>query len=155
MVRDDQPDAREGQAGRCGVAERLAVPLKPGNAGEGRGLSSRQTQDVLRDLGIGQDTAHGTFDRPSSADEFSLGESGGNCQEQLRRAVSREMKAGSLAMNNKTPPDDGAIDSEQRERATLRRLLATPPDHKTNVKPGASPKKRGRPLKDPSYEWKA
>ena len=30
-VRDDQPDAREGQAGRAGVAERLAVPLKPGN----------------------------------------------------------------------------------------------------------------------------
>ena len=33
VVRDDQPDAREGQAGRCGVAERLVVPLKPGNAG--------------------------------------------------------------------------------------------------------------------------
>src|SRR5258705_6550482 len=36
-VRDDQPDAREGQAGRRGVAERFAVPLKPGNAGEGKG----------------------------------------------------------------------------------------------------------------------
>src|ERR1700726_1001555 len=35
--RDDQPDAREGQAGRAGVAERLAVPLKPGNAGGGKG----------------------------------------------------------------------------------------------------------------------
>src|SRR5436305_15092937 len=34
---DDQPDAREGQAGRRGVAERLAVPLKPGNAGGGKG----------------------------------------------------------------------------------------------------------------------
>src|SRR5438094_3326115 len=34
---DDQPDAREGQAGRAGVAERLAVPLKPGNAGGGKG----------------------------------------------------------------------------------------------------------------------
>lgn len=32
-----QPDAREGKAGRCGVAERLAVPLKPGNAGRGKG----------------------------------------------------------------------------------------------------------------------
>ena len=29
MIRDDQPDAREGQAGRTGVAERLVVPLKP------------------------------------------------------------------------------------------------------------------------------
>src|SRR5271168_5232160 len=37
VVRDDQPDAREGQAGRCGVAERLVVPLKPGNAGGGKG----------------------------------------------------------------------------------------------------------------------
>ena len=37
MVRDDQPDAREGQAGRRGVTERFAVPLKPGNAGGGKG----------------------------------------------------------------------------------------------------------------------
>ena len=37
MNRDDQPDAREGQAGRGGVAERLVVPLKPGNAGGGKG----------------------------------------------------------------------------------------------------------------------
>jgi hypothetical protein len=50
----DQPDAREGQAGRAGVAERLVIPLKPGNPGEGRGLSSRPTQDAVRDLGIGQ-----------------------------------------------------------------------------------------------------
>jgi hypothetical protein len=32
--RDDQPDAREGQAGRPGEAERFVVPLKPGNAGD-------------------------------------------------------------------------------------------------------------------------
>jgi hypothetical protein len=37
VVRDDQPDAREGQAGRGGVAERLAVLMKPGNAGGGKG----------------------------------------------------------------------------------------------------------------------
>src|SRR6202163_2697268 len=37
VVRDDQPDAREGQAGRPGVAERFAVLLKPGNAGGGKG----------------------------------------------------------------------------------------------------------------------
>src|SRR3954467_13918496 len=37
VVRDDQPDAREGQAGRPGVTERLVVPLKPGNAGGGKG----------------------------------------------------------------------------------------------------------------------
>ena len=37
MVRDDQPDAREEQAGRRGDAERFAVPVKPGNAGGGKG----------------------------------------------------------------------------------------------------------------------
>src|SRR6202158_843790 len=30
---DDQPEAREGQAGRPGVAERFVVPRKPGNSG--------------------------------------------------------------------------------------------------------------------------
>jgi hypothetical protein len=30
VVRDDQPDAREGQAGRCGETEGFVVPLKPG-----------------------------------------------------------------------------------------------------------------------------
>ena len=34
---DGQPDTREGQAGRIGVAERPVVPGKPGNAGGGKG----------------------------------------------------------------------------------------------------------------------
>src|SRR6516162_9842922 len=37
VIRDDQPDAREGQAGRTGVAERPVVSLKPGNAGGEKG----------------------------------------------------------------------------------------------------------------------
>jgi hypothetical protein len=32
-----QLEAREGQAGPYGVTDRLAVPLKPGNAGGGKG----------------------------------------------------------------------------------------------------------------------
>jgi hypothetical protein len=36
-------------------------------------------------------------------------------------------------------------ESEQRFAETLKRVLATPPDHKT--KPGASLKRRGRPPK--------
>jgi hypothetical protein len=35
--KDDQPEAREGQDGRPGVAERFVVPRKPGNAGGGKG----------------------------------------------------------------------------------------------------------------------
>jgi len=37
VVGDDQPDSGDGQAGRLGVAERFAVPMKPGNAGGGKG----------------------------------------------------------------------------------------------------------------------
>ena len=33
----DQLATRERQAGPCGVAERLAVPVKPGNSGGGKG----------------------------------------------------------------------------------------------------------------------
>jgi hypothetical protein len=37
VIKDDQPDAREGQAGRPGVAERFVLPMKPDNAGGGKG----------------------------------------------------------------------------------------------------------------------
>ena len=37
MVKDDQPDAREGRSGRLRVADRLVVLKKPGNAGGGKG----------------------------------------------------------------------------------------------------------------------
>src|SRR5208282_4232491 len=52
VIRDDQPDAREGQAGRSGVAERLAVLMKLGNAGGGKGpqfkagAESGDTQEI-------------------------------------------------------------------------------------------------------------
>ena len=36
-ARDLQPDAREGQAGLPGVADRPVVPPTPGNAGRGKG----------------------------------------------------------------------------------------------------------------------
>ena len=51
MVSDDQPEAREGQAGRPGVAERFVVPRKPGNAGGGKGPQFKTAQDVVKDLG--------------------------------------------------------------------------------------------------------
>jgi len=38
VVQDNQPDAREGQAGRVRVAERPVVLRKPGNAGRGKGI---------------------------------------------------------------------------------------------------------------------
>jgi hypothetical protein len=35
-IRDDQPEAREGEAGRSGVAEGPVVPMKPRNGGGGK-----------------------------------------------------------------------------------------------------------------------
>src|SRR5260221_8016158 len=46
---DDQLEAREGQAGRLGVAERFVVPLKPGNAGGGKGPQFKT--DAIREEG--------------------------------------------------------------------------------------------------------
>ena len=57
VVSDDQPDAREGQAGRFGVAERPVVPRKPGNAGGGKGpqfkvgAGSGEVQEIGETLG--------------------------------------------------------------------------------------------------------
>src|SRR5713101_1670437 len=49
--RDDQPDAREGQAGRLGETEGSAVPLKPGNVGGGKGPQFKT--DATRSEGPG------------------------------------------------------------------------------------------------------
>ena len=47
----NQPEAREGQAGRLGVAERFVVPLKLGNAGGGKGPQFKT--DAIRGEGHG------------------------------------------------------------------------------------------------------
>src|SRR3974390_2821896 len=52
VIRDDQPDAREGQAGRHGEAERSVVPLKLGNAGGGKGPQFKT--DAIRGEGPGR-----------------------------------------------------------------------------------------------------
>ena len=46
--RASQPDAREGQAGPCGVADRLAVPRKPSNVGGGKGPDFGSASEVAR-----------------------------------------------------------------------------------------------------------
>jgi hypothetical protein len=56
VVSDDQPEAREGQVGRLGVAERFAVPLKPGNAGGGKGPQFKT--DAIRGEGPGDWAAY-------------------------------------------------------------------------------------------------
>ena len=51
VARDGQPDAREGQAGRPGESERSIVPMKPGNAGGGKGPQFKT--DAIRGEGHG------------------------------------------------------------------------------------------------------
>jgi hypothetical protein len=50
VIREDQPEAREGQAGHLGVTERFVVLLKPGNAGGGKEpqfkIDARRSEDV-------------------------------------------------------------------------------------------------------------
>jgi len=54
VLRDEQPDAREGWDGRGGVAERPVVPGKPGNAGGGKGPQFKaNASQVVRDRGLG------------------------------------------------------------------------------------------------------
>jgi hypothetical protein len=43
-----QRDAREGQAGPCGVADRLVVPTKPGNAGGGKEPDFGSVREVVK-----------------------------------------------------------------------------------------------------------
>ena len=53
MVSDDQPEAREGQARRPGVAERFVVLRKPGNSGGGKGPQFKTDATSGEDLEIG------------------------------------------------------------------------------------------------------
>src|SRR4029450_13677702 len=66
--RDCQPDAREGQAGPSGKADRPIVPAKPLTPGEGRGLSSstdatsgesQEIGDEPTNSGLGSEAADG------------------------------------------------------------------------------------------------
>src|SRR5438445_4735000 len=58
-VGDDQPDADDGQAGRIGVTERFVLPLKPGNAGGGKGPQFKTNAASSEDVEIGQPSNYG------------------------------------------------------------------------------------------------
>jgi hypothetical protein len=50
-------------------------------------------------------------------------------------------------MSDKESDQYDEKETARREDAALKRLLATPPDHKPKAKTGASPKKHGRRAK--------
>jgi hypothetical protein len=51
----DQLATRERKAGPCGMAERLVVPMKPGNSGGGKGPQLKETQEATKDREIGDE----------------------------------------------------------------------------------------------------
>ena len=73
MVRDDQPDAREGQAGRCGKSERFVVPLKPGNAGGGKDPDFWNAFEDGEDRVIGDEPGNTGKDQDLSEEALSQG----------------------------------------------------------------------------------
>ena len=77
VVRDDQPDAREGQAGCPGVAERFAVPRKPGNAGGGKGPQFKT--DAIRGEG------------PGDSATYQLRNLSRNCRRRCTRKLRRKL----------------------------------------------------------------
>src|SRR6202048_4363042 len=87
VIRDDQPDAREGQAGRAGVAERLVVPLKLGNAGGGKRPQFKTNATSGEGPGIGQPSNSETC---SKAAEGVARESEGRSRLSLLRAVRQD-----------------------------------------------------------------
>ena len=59
MIRSwDQPVTRESQAGLFGVAERFVVPMKPGNAGGGKGPQLETNARSDKDGGIGDEPSN-------------------------------------------------------------------------------------------------
>ena len=67
VVSDDQPNAREGQVGRHGVAEGFVVPLKPGNAGGGKGPQFKT--DAIRGEGTWR---LGNLSTPTSVQKLQM-----------------------------------------------------------------------------------
>ena len=50
-ARDPQLALREEQAGPCGVTEGFVVPMKPGNAGGGKGPWFQDADEAARERG--------------------------------------------------------------------------------------------------------
>ena len=74
--RDDQPETGDGQRGRYRVAERSAVPTKPGNAGGGKGPQFKADVESGEVLEIGAtlaNSAKAREPRPASHAEVKEG----------------------------------------------------------------------------------
>ena len=87
MLRDEQPDAREGWDGRDGVAERPVVPGKPGNAGGRKEPQFKANAKRGKGQGIGKPI--NPEKRPETADGVAR-ESEGGTRLPVLRAVRQD-----------------------------------------------------------------
>ena len=88
---EDQPAPRESQAGPLGVAERLVVLMKPGNAGRGKGPQLKGNARSDEDGGIGDES-----NNPSKRSEVADGvarKSEGIAQPSFSRSVGQGVSA--------------------------------------------------------------